>query len=232
MDIPVPFIPSSDCSLLVRIGDEISLDVHKRVSALTHSLLTHRLKPIRNLHPGYNSVLVSFDPLVASHSELEEIIRNLLQQDINVVRKSRTVEIPTCYGGEYGPDLDDVSKHCNLSHDEVIRIHSAVEYTVYFLGFSPGFPYLGDLPKQLVTPRLSIPRVKVPAGSVAIGGSQTGIYPVDSPGGWRIIGRTPTRLFQSDNESPTLLQMGDVVRFKPITRKQFEEIVEKEQMGG
>lgn len=206
------------------LGDEISLDVHKRVSALTHSMLTHRLKPIRNLHPGYNSVLVSFDPLVTSHSELEEIIRNLLQRDINVIPKSRTVEIPTCYGGEYGPDLDDVSKHCKLSNEVVIRIHSSTEYMVYFLGFSPGFPYLGGMPPQISVPRLAVPRTKVPAGSVAIGGNQTGIYPISSPGGWRIVGRTPIKLFDPRKDAPTLLHIGDRVRFVPIKETDFQRL--------
>jgi inhibitor of KinA len=178
-------------------------------------------------------LLISFDPLVISPTEFEASVRDLLDRiDSAVILMARAVEIPVCYDAAFAPDLEFVATHNRISVNEAIRYHCSAEYLVYFLGFSPGFPYLGELPKLLVTPRLSTPRVKVPAGSVAIGGSQTGIYPVDSPGGWRIIGRTPARLFQPDGEPPTLLQMGDAVRFRPITREEFDEMLGKEQVGG
>lgn len=134
----------------------------------------------------------------------------------------RFVEIPVCYDGEFGPDLADVARHTGLSVEEVIARHSAVEYRVHCLGFAPGFPYLGGLPPELATPRRATPRQGVPAGSVAIGGAQTGIYPQSSPGGWNVIGRTPLRLFDADREPPALLKAGDRVRFRPITRGEFE----------
>ncbi|MBI3006374.1 MAG: 5-oxoprolinase subunit PxpB [Ignavibacteriales bacterium] len=224
MKIPVSFFPASDCSLLVKFGEGISLDTHKRVSLLTRLLLNEKRKVIRNLHPGYNSILISYDPLATSHSELEMVIRKMLEQDIQAEPNNRSVEVPTCYGDEYSPDLKDVSKHCKLSPEDVIRVHSSAEYTVFFLGFSPGFPYLGGMAAQLSVPRLAIPRTNVPAGSVAIGGNQTGVYPIASPGGWRIIGRTPLRLFDASGDPPTLLQIGDTVKFVPISKSEFDRL--------
>lgn len=179
---------------------------------------------IRNVHPGYNSILVSFDPLISNHSELEKFIRGLLQQNEDIHIQNRIVEIPTCYGGEFGSDLDEVSHRCGLAANDVIRLHSSAEYIVYFLGFSPGFPYLGGLPPELSVPRLSVPRTRVPTGSVAIAGKQAGVYPVSSPGGWRIIGRTPLKLFEPSKEPPTLLQIGDYVKFVPITETEFQNM--------
>lgn len=172
---------------------------------------------IRNLHPGYASVLVSFDPLKTGRQDLETRIRELARAAENdPLPAPRIVDVPVAYGGENGPDLDDVARLHGLSADEVVAIHSSVEYLVYFLGFSPGFPYLGGMPEAIATPRLDRPRRRVPAGSVAIGGSQTGIYPVASPGGWRVIGRTALELFRPDREPPAVLAMGDRVRFVPL----------------
>ena len=134
------------------------------------------------------------------------------------------IEIPVCYGGEFGPDLHDVAAHNHLKNEEVIELHSSANYLVYFLGFAPGFPYLGGMPREIAAPRLSTPRTQVLAGSVAIGGHQTGVYPVSSPGGWRIIGRTYLQLFVTARNPPTLLQMGDHVRFVPISRREFERL--------
>lgn len=130
--------------------------------------------------------------------------------------ENRFVEIPVCYGGAFGPDLDDVARHTGLSPERVVELHASVQYRVYFVGFSPGFPYLGDMPAELATPRLPSPRKRVAAGSVAIGGSQTGIYSIESPGGWRLIGRTALPLFDANAKPPALLQMGDRVRFVPV----------------
>jgi len=224
---------ASDCSLLVTFGDGISRKHHLDVFRLFTLLRSEASPAIRNIHPAYSSLLISFDPLVISPTEFEASVRDLLDRiDSAVILMARAVEIPVCYDAAFAPDLEFVATHNRISVNEAIRYHCSAEYLVYFLGFSPGFPYLGELPKPLVTPRLSTPRVKVPAGSVAIGGSQTGIYPVDSPGGWRIIGRTPARLFQPDGEPPTLLQMGDAVRFRPITREEFDEMLGKERVGG
>lgn len=209
------FRPASDSSLLISFGESISPDFHREVVRLLQALDT---KPpgVRNVHPAFASVLVDFDPRRYGHQQVEQLVRDRLTDWRNVPAEPvRTVEIPVCYGGESGPDLEDVARHCGLPSADVIRLHSAADYLVYFLGFSPGFPYLGDLPLELATPRLPTPRQSVPAGSVAIGGSQTGIYPSNSPGGWRIIGRTTIRLFDATADPPALLRAGDHIRFVP-----------------
>ncbi len=214
-----------DRSLLIRVGEGISRECHSRVFSLFHLLTSRKPDHIRSIHPAYDSLLLTFDPAAASPDETAEMVGSLIRQKGAVVLpEPRTVEIPVCYEGEMAPDLRDVAAHSGRTVEEVIRLHSGAEYLVYFLGFSPGFPYLGNLPKELATPRLKTPRLKVPAGSVAIGGSQTGVYPVDSPGGWRLIGRTPLPLFSPEKNPPTLLQMGDRVRFVPIRMKEFDAL--------
>lgn len=217
------FFPASDNSLLVQFGKSISVEAHTRVARLTNLVLADMPKGFLNVHPAYNSVLVSFDPSQADHGSVEQVIRNIAGNNPSSPREERVVTIPTCYNSEFGPDLTDVARHCGLSEDEVVRTHTAADYLVYFLGFTPGFPYLGGMPTKLTTPRLGTPRKHVPAGSVAIGGSQTGIYSVDSPGGWRIIGRTPLKLFDVHIDPPTLLHLGDRVRFKDISLAEFEK---------
>lgn len=207
--------PASDRSLLISFGDEISLEAHRQVKLLTHSL--ERTRGILNLHPAYTSVLIDFDPRLSTHDEIEDLVRKRMEsashgEDL----PGRTVEIPVCYGGEFGPDLQDVAKHTGLTPERVVELYTAADYVVYFVGFSTCFPYLGGLPPELATPRLSAPRKHVPVGSVAIGGSQAGIYPLASPGGWRLIGRTSLRLFDPAGSPPPLLRMGDHVRFIPV----------------
>ena len=206
--------PASDRSLLVSFGQEISEEARRRVVSLSRGL--GGVRGILNLHPAYSSVLVDFDPRLRGHAELEALLRELAAAGCDADVIERTVEIPVRYGGEYGPDLEDVARYTGLPAERVVELHASAEYLVYFLGFSPGFPYLGGLPAELATPRLAAPRKLVPGGSVAIGGGQTGIYPMDSPGGWRIIGRTPLRLFDAEASPPSLLAMGDRVRFTPI----------------
>jgi KipI family sensor histidine kinase inhibitor len=207
--------PASDHSLLVTFGDAISPEIHARVLRLVTRLAGE--PGVRNLHPGYASLLVSFHPLEVEAGEMEDHIRRLaMVAEDDPLPPPRTVEAPVRYGGEDGPDLEDVARLHGISPEEVVAIHSSVDYLVYFLGFSPGFPYLGGLPETIATPRLARPRRLVPAGSVAIGGGQTGIYPIASPGGWRIIGRTSLELFRPDREPPALLAMGDRVRFVPV----------------
>jgi inhibitor of KinA len=206
--------PASDRSLVISFGDEISLEAHLAVARLTRCL--EGVRGILNLHPAYTSVLVDFDPRLRTHAKMEILIR---EREANHLHEAppepRHVDIPVHYGGEFGPDLDDVARHTGLSPERVVELHSAAEYLVYFVGFSTCFPYLGGLPPQLATPRLSAPRKHVPVGSVAIGGAQAGIYPLASPGGWRLIGRTSVKLFDSTASPPPLLRMGDRVRFVP-----------------
>jgi KipI family sensor histidine kinase inhibitor len=218
-------IRASDASLLVVFGNAISLELHRQVIALFRRLQTEADARIRNLHPAYASLLIDFDPLRWTHDELAAHVEEIATAPVNMGELSTsTVIIPACYGGEFGPDLGDVASHSKLSPEEVIRLHSSATYLVYFLGFSPGFAYMGGLPEVLHTPRLQTPRKFVTAGTVGIGDSQTGVYPVDSPGGWRLIGRTPVRMFDPDASPPTRLQPGDLVKFTPIDREAFEMI--------
>jgi inhibitor of KinA len=201
--------PASDRSLLIQFGSEISGAVRLQVWRAAGALAG--LPGAVNLHPAYTSILVEFDPRRTAMPAIEAAVRDRLSEiGEGQPPASRLVEIPVVYDGD---DLDDVAAHTGLARGEVVRMHSSAEYTVCFLGFSPGFPYLSGLPDALAVPRLAVPRKRVPAGSVAIGGSQTGVYPVASPGGWRIIGRTTTRLFRPDEDPPVLLAMGDRVRF-------------------
>ncbi len=221
----IRFQPASDQSLLVHFGTEIALDTHRKIVSFLKLLEAEPLEGIINLHPAYCSVLVRFDALQFSHSEIEELLTPYLTRlDEIALSEPRLREIPVCYGAERGPDLEDVASLHRISVEDVIRLHSSAEYLVYFLGFVPGFAYLGGLPKELETPRLPSPRQKVPIGSVAIGGSQTGVYPISTPGGWRLIGQTPIKLFRPDSEEKSFLAIGDRVRFVPISDEKFEEL--------
>lgn len=212
--------------MLVTFGDGISRTHHRNVARLFRLLRSEPHPATRNIHPAYSSVLISFDPLVINPRDFDRHVRALVDRIDSVeTAPPRSVVIPVCYDKTYGIDLEFVANYTNLSVDDVIRYHTSVEYLVYFLGFAPGFPYLGELPEALATPRLSTPRVTVPEGSVAIGGSQTGIYSVASPGGWQIIGRTPLKLFRPLENPPTILEMGDLVRFKPIATEEFQTML-------
>jgi inhibitor of KinA len=218
-------VPASDSSLLIVLGEVISPALHERVIALFREFQARQDPRIRNLHPGYASLLLDFDPLRMTHDELTSIVQQLASgSDIAVKSGSDMVTIPVCYDAEFGPDLLDVAQHAGLSAEEVIRLHSSPTYLVYFLGFSPGFVYLGGLPEILHTPRLATPRPHIIGGSVGIAGSQTGVYPVDSPGGWRLIGRTPLRMFDPEAAPPTRLQPGDRMQFAPIDRATFDKM--------
>jgi inhibitor of KinA len=216
------FEKASDHSLLVSFGNEISPHVHEAVYALTQNLAGALPDFINNIHPAYSSILVSFDLLAATFQEIEDFIQSALAASKkNLLPPARLIEIPVCYNEEFGPDLNEVGTRNNLTHEQVVEIHTSGEYRVYFIGFTPGFAYLGGLSPRLATPRLPSPRTKVPAGSVAIGGNQTAVYPISTPGGWRLIGRTPLKLFSPEKEPFSLLALGDQVRFRKISREEF-----------
>ncbi len=204
--------PASDRSVLLSFGDEISPEMHRQVLRATQALSGGR--GILNLHPAFSTVLIDFDPRLRTHADIEQWIgERLASAGREAVAEPRRVEIPVAYGGEFGPDLEDVARHSGLTPAEVVELHSTAEYVVYFVGFATCFPYLGGLPAQLATPRLAAPRKLVPAGSIGIAGGQAGVYPIASPGGWRLIGRTALRLFDADAAPPALLRMGDHLRF-------------------
>ena len=222
-------IPGSDSSLLVVFGDTISAQINGRVIALFHAIQERRDPRIRNLHPAYASLLIDFDPLLVTHEEVTSVVQQLTNEAGTAVdESSRIVTIPVCYDPEFGLDLADVSRHTRLTAEEVVRLHSSPTYAVYFLGFSPGFVYLGGLPKALHTPRLVTPRTSIAAGSVGIAGNQTGIYPSDSPGGWRLVGRTPLSMFDPEAATPARLQPGDRLKFSPIDRATFAKMKSEE----
>jgi KipI family sensor histidine kinase inhibitor len=204
---------------------QLTLEAHEKVRKLLSLLELEPVPGVRNLHPAYCSVLVKFDALSLTHQEVELILRGYLARLAEVrLPEPRLVEIPVCYGGEFGPDLAEVSAIHGITAAQAVEKHASVEYLVYFLGFVPGFAYLGELPKELVTPRLATPRRRVAAGSLGIAGNQTGVYPFATPGGWRLIGRTPVAMFRAERDGLSLLSIGDRVRFTPISRARFAEM--------
>jgi inhibitor of KinA len=222
--------PLGDRALLIRLGDTIDENTHRLVRAVCARLETRRVAGMIELVPAFVSVTVHYEPSRVPNGDGAEspytrfatsVAAALAELEDEPLPPSRTVEIPICYGGEYGPDLDVVARQHDLTSDDVVRLHSGATYRVYMLGFAPGFAYLGGLPESIATPRRGEPRTAVPAGTVGIGGSQTGIYPLTSPGGWQLIGRTPLRLFDAKREPPTLLAVGDLVSFRAIEQSEF-----------
>src|SRR3984893_18060744 len=219
------FRAASDQSLLVYVGEEIALENHQRVLKLLRLLQSEPIDGIRNLHPAYSSLLIKFDPLRLDDDKLKSrLVPYLGRLDREPLPAPREVEIPVCYGGEFGPDLNEVAEMHGMTAAQVMELHSSPIYIVYFLGFAPGFAYLGGLLEALASPRLETPRAKVPQGSVGIGGKQTGVYPFSTPGGWRLIGRTPVAMLRRYEKPMKHLQMGDHVRFRAISEKEFEEL--------
>ena len=225
LECAMRIVPASDSALFVSFGETISLESHLQIVSLFHGIQQLQDGRIRNLHPAYASLLIDFDPLRISHRQVEELVARLISSAPQSAAQERSpVEIPVCYDPEFAPDLATVAQYSGLSEQEVVSTHSAGDYFVYFLGFSPGFAYLGGLRDKLHVPRLATPRKHVSAGSVGLAGSQTGIYPNDSPGGWQLIGRTPLRMFDPDAHSPSRLQPGDHVRFRRIYRNEFDDL--------
>jgi len=218
---------ASDRTLLVSFGERIDRDAHRRVRALLASLQQQPLAAALNLHPAYCSLLIKFDARSATHQDIERAIRDrLARPDAGVAAPARQVEIPVCYGGDFGPGLAQLAGSAGLTAEQVVRLHSGTTYTAYFLGFAPGFAYLGEVPEAIAASRLATPRRRVEPGSVGIAGRQTGIYPCAVPGGWRLIGRTPLSMFQPQRDPMSLLLPGDEVRFRPICSDEYLRIQE------
>jgi len=214
----ITFRPAGDGAVWIRFGDpasnQVNFETNMQVHALAEAVIGRGWAEIGEVVPGYAALVIYYDPLALSYEQMEMRLRDLLEQgSVWEERAGQVIEIPVVYGGEYGPDLGFVARHNGLSEEEVIAIHCSGVYPVYMMGFTPGFPYLGGMDARIAAPRLENPRSQVPEGSVGIAGQQTGIYPIESPGGWRIIGRTPLRLFDPEGTSPFLLSPGDRVRF-------------------
>ena len=219
----VRFLPAGDAALTVEFGNRIALPLNRKVRALATALEKAALAGVVEVVPTYRSLTIYYDPLSLSLADLRHSVEGLLDRLEEIpLPAPRVVTIPTVYGGEFGPDLPSVARHCGLTEEQVIRLHTRPTYHVYMLGFTAGYPYLGGMSKRLATPRLPSPRLRVPAGSVGIGGNQTGVYSVESPGGWRLIGRTPLTLFDPTWEVPVLIRPGDQVKFVRITPEEFE----------
>ena len=215
-------LPLGDAAITVKFGDTIDRDLHRKVQALENYFADHSLQGMIEQVPAYATLTIYYDPLQRSFRELAEELRGIIAELADAPETHpRIVEIPVCYGGDFGPDLEFVAQHNSLKTDEVVQIHSDCEYLVYMIGFAPGFPYLGGMSPRIAAPRRDSPRLQIPVGSVGIAGTQTGVYPIETPGGWQLIGRTPIELFRPQENPPTLLRAGDIVRFRPITTEEY-----------
>ena len=212
-----------DTGISVEFGNAIDPAINRLVQQLFGQLVKRRLPGILGLNPTYRSLFIQYDPWQCSFESLLLTVEECLKTtDDATATSAPLIEIPVCYGGDYGPDLDAVASFHSMAPEEVVRLHCAAVYYVYMIGFTPGFPYLGGLDERLHTPRRKEPRKVVPAGSVAIADRQTGIYPIDSPGGWHLIGKTPVRIFDLEKADPFTIHAGQSLKFTPITREAFE----------
>ncbi|MCI9158542.1 MAG: 5-oxoprolinase subunit PxpB [Lawsonibacter sp.] len=229
----VRFLLTGDTSVCVEFGNEISEPINAQIRAFNIALSNSSIPGIVETVPTYRSLMVHYDPEVIRCAPLMDELKGLLSQlDKIVIPPSEVLEIPVLYGGEMGPDLPFVAEHAGKTEEEVIKIHTSTEYLIYMLGFTPGFTYLGGMSDEIATPRLKTPRVKIPAGAVGIAGSQTGVYPIESPGGWQLIGRTPVRMYDSGRETPILPQAGQYIKFYAIDQAEYDKIAAQEAAEG
>ncbi|GAA4295061.1 5-oxoprolinase subunit PxpB [Nibribacter koreensis] len=235
----IQLFPLGDSALVVQFGEGISSEIHRQVRAFAEYVEAHPFYGFVEQVPAYTSVTIYYNPWLTSlkgkvnpYETVVTLVEDMLEKGISASRNKKKIiqEIPVCYGGDFGPDLPFVTEHSDLTVEEVIALHAKPKYLVYMIGFAPGFPYLGGLNARLAAPRKSTPRPVIPAGSVGIAGQQTGVYPMQTPGGWQLIGRTPLQLFDANRENPSLLQMGDYVQFVSISQEEFHSL-QAEQHG-
>jgi len=220
---------AGDCGLLVEYGEAIDPAVNQKVRSMAIVVQNNMPAGVMEIIPTYRSILIYYDPLITNPSILKETLIDLESSLSEIeIPPPKVVKIPVCYGGAFGPDIEHVAQSHNLTLQEVIDLHSEPEYLIYMVGFTPGFPFLGGLPEVLHTPRLKTPRTLVPKGSVGIANGQTGIYPIASPGGWQLIGKTPITLFAPGRSNPFLYQAGDRIRFKPISPRDYQRLSDME----
>ena len=225
MNQEIRYLPAGDKVMIVEFGNEISQEINNKVMALYHVINNSHIKGIEELIPTYRSLMVQYNPAQVVYKELIDILKRLCENlNEDKLPKQKIIEVPVIYGQEFGPDIEFVASHNKISVNEVIQIHSSNDYLIYMLGFTPGFPYLGGMCEKIETPRLQTPRTKIPGGSVGIAGKQTGIYPIESPGGWQLIGRTPIKLYDPYREPPILLKAGDFIRFVSVGLEEYREI--------
>lgn len=232
MESSVTFKPLGDSAMIVQLAEDVNPIVHQRIQSLCTLLMNEPFEGFIEAVPSYNSVTVFYEPYQVYRASSNEsmtafqkvscAIRQLASAITDCDSSShKLITIPVVYGGKLGPDLEYVAHYHQLTTDEVINIHTSQDYLVYMLGFAPGFPFLGGIDQRIATPRKKTPRQAISPGAVGIAGAQTGIYPLETPGGWQIIGQTPYNLFLPENSPPTLLQSGDKIRFKPITLDEY-----------
>ncbi len=226
------FLFAGDSAVNVEFGKTIDPQINKKIRSLSDSLSRKPIKGVTECIPTFRSLLVCYDPLQTGG---EALIRKLKKRidslSSSSADKKRVFRIPVCYGGEFGEDIAFVASHAGLTEKEVIDIHTGRDYLIFMLGFMPGFAYLGDMDERLHTPRLSNPRTSIPAGSVGIGGEQTGIYPLASPGGWQLIGRTPVKPYDPTREEPILYRAGDYIRFFAVDADEYRRIEKLVSVG-
>lgn len=229
----IKILTAGDASLLIQFGNEISPEINSKITSTVKLMKEQQIEGVVDIIPAFCSLLINYDPRVISYTEITKRMKRLLKIEIKADEMvKKVIEIPVCYGGEYGPDLKTIAENAGLSEEEVIEIHASKDYLIYMLGFLPGFCYLGGLDERIHTPRLANPRLKINAGSVGIGGSQTGIYPVESPGGWQLMGMTPVKTYDPKREEPILLSAGEYIRFVPVSEEEYlriKELVEKNE---
>lgn len=223
------FSPLGDQAIVIEVGTAINEHTQKEILAISSFLEANSPQWMTEYIPAFTTISVVYNPLLINFEDVKKELAALLKKASEITPSPpRTVEIPVCYGGDYGPDLEFVAQHNGLSTEEVIAIHTGTSYTVHMIGFAPGFPYLGGMSEKIAAPRRQSPRVSIPERSVGIAGNQTGVYPISTPGGWQLIGRTPTRLFLPEKEIPSLLRAGDIIVFHRITAEEYQTLEEKE----
>ena len=227
-DITYPrILPTGDRALSVEFGNEIDEHINAKLMGFIKLFEEEKIEGIEEFVPSFRAVLIHYNPQILSYARMVRLVEAILDKNVQeMAHTKRIVQIPVCYEGEYAPDINFVAEHAGLSVDKVIQIHTAKAYLIYMLGFQPGFPYLGGLDERIHTPRLASPRVKINAGSVGIGGTQTGLYPMESPGGWQIIGTTPVRCYNPDKEKAIPYLAGDYIQFVPISQEEYARIKE------
>lgn len=226
------YLIAGDRALVIEFGDIIEEQTNSKIRSFTLAMEREGLEGIIEIIPTYRSLMVIYEPMTIGLDELINKMKAIeAKMDELKLPDAKVIEIPTLYGGEYGPDISFVAENNNISIDEVIKMHTSSEYLIYMIGFTPGFPYLGGMDDKIATPRLQVPRTKIPAGSVGIAGKQTGIYPIESPGGWQLIGRTPVKLYDPYRKEPVLLNAGDYIKFVPIDENEYKRIEALEREG-
>jgi inhibitor of KinA len=225
-------IPCGDSALIIKTGDDISVKTNMAVRKLLLRFENQNLDGIVDFIPSYNELMICYDPTIISYDILLFNLR-IMEADLDKIElpESSVIHLPVLYGGEAGPDIHEVAAFSGLSEDEVIKIHCSESYYVYMLGFTPGFCYLGGMDERIATPRKKTPRLAIPAGAVGIADKQTGIYPIESPGGWQLIGKTPLKLFNPARKPEFLIRAGDFIKFIPLTNEEYQDILNKVEKG-